>query len=629
MTKVFLLVLYTVFMLCGVHSLATSIPSTDSPSQKQISSSADDEFWRADKRLEQKVSIIAKYRTLSAIISDLSKQTGINIQAGLSVLDWQVRDRKMVIAAKDIQLVDLMRSISRVMKFNWLRSKTDDAYNYMLYLDQNTSTNNSASAKREQDRFDNEMLQMRESFANALADLAEPTADDLRKLRADNSMLYAVSASGMAQSLKELFSSVPGLRDKFVSGETIYFDLNDKHESVRKAMLGVAQSIFRMCPDAGRPSAEELADDPGLLEGITIRSPYKDEADKLDDITSRFVMSQVDVSYSNGPDKNGSEFGFQILDPYSSLGRSFGDHFTAALGSSQAYDIGRAAISMDLKEIKQFDFGEKAVEHGKSFNIPIEIDFTEDGKNKAKQLRLEDKLVIFANATKYNVVSDSFASSIHVVHSEREPAMVFLGSMETLYSYNWWDKGPTIELQDRHWAYKRSLEIPEAWLEKWRSTFKTTGTLDICSLAEMAYLVGDDSRHKMNIPDDDILNISALVTTLQHNMSLLQFLAMLTQNQQAAIFTTGGLDLSTLDQNQMEAAKRSLNWWNGKTKDIITGKYMVNGKLIPYGTSVVKGDLCKYIFVANGKNISTIDSPKFVEPNPEISHKPIVYTKQE
>ena len=83
------LVFYFTFCLCNYHSCATDTPTTLSvPLKSQTNVPKDDEFWSADKRLEQKVNIIAKRRTLSAIISDLSKQTGINLQAGLSVLDW-------------------------------------------------------------------------------------------------------------------------------------------------------------------------------------------------------------------------------------------------------------------------------------------------------------------------------------------------------------------------------------------------------------------------------------------------------------------------------------------------------------------------------------------------------------
>ncbi len=57
--------------------------------------------------LTQKVIYEARRKTVSSILSDLSKMTGVTLMAGYNNEDWQVRDRRMNIFAKDVPLSNL------------------------------------------------------------------------------------------------------------------------------------------------------------------------------------------------------------------------------------------------------------------------------------------------------------------------------------------------------------------------------------------------------------------------------------------------------------------------------------------------------------------------------------------
>ena len=70
-----------------------------------------------DARLQQKITYTARHKSLKVILADLSKTTGVTLKCGYNNNDWQVRDRKMNIFAKDQPLAALMNSIARVMKW--------------------------------------------------------------------------------------------------------------------------------------------------------------------------------------------------------------------------------------------------------------------------------------------------------------------------------------------------------------------------------------------------------------------------------------------------------------------------------------------------------------------------------
>jgi hypothetical protein len=81
-----------------------------------------DQDMETDARLARRVTLSESRKCVSTILDDLTKATGVVFKAGYNNNDWQVRDRKMCVFAKDVPLVQIMNSISHVMKFKWSRT---------------------------------------------------------------------------------------------------------------------------------------------------------------------------------------------------------------------------------------------------------------------------------------------------------------------------------------------------------------------------------------------------------------------------------------------------------------------------------------------------------------------------
>lgn len=567
------------------------------------------DFWTVDQRLAQNVTFEARRKTVLSILSDISSQTGVILRAGHNSNDWQVRDRKMVIFTKDIPLSDLMQSISRTMKFKWSRTEVDGVYIYRLSMDRKTGIEAEAEAARAEERFNREQRRKREALADGLKDLAEITGADLAQLREQKPMSYTLAASGMAGSLNQLFKELPGARDAFTGARELMMSRDQMSEQVQGAMIGIAQAIAKMDLDSPRrmPNPEQFVSDPELLKGIRLYpSESSDDNSGYPNIMSRSTLGNVEMIYSNGPDQSDSGLGFPIFDPDSSIGKGIGKMLAGILdsGSDQA-PINGWSINVDPEEMKKNSFGETLAKHEEKLEIPEPIDFSklETSSNAIEQYI--NQLAKFTEITKLNIVSDSFAMSTPITISNKAPADSFLKTLELVGEYNWWKRGSTIELRDRHWFRKRSLEIPEAWLEKWRGTMKKTGTLEIDDLADMALLVGEKAQYAMNIVGDPILDTQSMKFEFQRNIPFLRLYATLDTKQRSSLYTSDGLDFTGLTSDQKQRAKTAAPWWDGKSPLRVMGtREKAAEKQLVY----------KFISM-NGYSISYLMTPKY-EPQP-------------
>jgi hypothetical protein len=134
MRRAFLVLLLIAF---SVSALAVGKVTTD-PNAPGAPVQKDTQNDGTDARLAKKLTYSTPMKTVSAILEDLTKSTGIIFRSGYNSKDWQVRDRKMTISVRDVPLSQLMNSMSRVMKFKWERSGAEGEWAYRLYMDRRT-----------------------------------------------------------------------------------------------------------------------------------------------------------------------------------------------------------------------------------------------------------------------------------------------------------------------------------------------------------------------------------------------------------------------------------------------------------------------------------------------------------
>jgi len=280
----------------------------------------------------------------------------------------------------------------------------------------------------------------------------------------------------------------------------------------------------------------------------------------------------------SGADGENFSTGFPIIDPESALSKVVGKALLRADQEGKPMsDIGKEfeaeLIKAIVEEVKKDLPDEPKTDQPPDPDLEKKIKLDKPGQ------QLDEVLGALAKASEFGVVSDSFGKT-HML-----PGMlVNEGDLRTVcdkiadaFLCGWEKHGPVIELRDRQWFQKRAQQLPEAWLEDWRSKLKKTGTLDLPDLARMSALTME--QFQMNIMSDDVLNVCA--SQVLGNRELLKLYSALNDAQRQMAFTEAGLDLHSVGPDQWPAVEKLVGSRNASMLDNLDTPLVLYGKLQP------------------------------------------------
>lgn len=514
----------------------------------------EDQALKTDTRLSRKVTLSGARKSVRAILDELTTSTGVVFKAGVNNNDWQVRDRKMCVFAKDVPLVQAMNSISHVMKFKWERKGEDGKWTYRLYMDRRTLLDAEAQKLREDERLREKATQKRKAALESYAGIDSLSPDDIANLRDKDPLLYIYADTGIAGSIGQMFREVPALSEAMAGGEPITMTGADMSANARAGLARMVDSVLKFAqqlePDTGMP--DEPIDPESIIIDINGGLARQNEQ----------MMQYIELATLHILFGDSGNINLPLMDPDSAVGRLIGKMLIKCqegqaniddIGKQMEADIQNAVIS-DTKN----DYGEPELQHPDDPALKAKVKLTPDGN------KLADVQKALADASSYAVISDSFGKtegSYDFVKDENELGAV-LDRLTKINMYNWDKKASILEFRDREWFNKRSAQIPEATLEGWRQTFKKTGTLDIDDLAEIARL--DQAQYNMNVWEDEVLFTPVLNNIIMTCRDMLRLYASLTDYQRAAILGDAGLDLKDLSPEQYAMAESVIRTRNAK-----------------------------------------------------------------
>lgn len=505
-----------------------------------------------DARLAQRVTYEAKRKTVHAILNDLSEMTGVTLCAGYNNLDWQVRDRKMNVFAKDVPLADLMNSIARVMKFKWSINHDVEPWTYRLFMDRKTLLDAEAQKARSDARIKEKLAQRRKELL-----------DDIEN-----------ASSGVAGSLRELCTEVPVLTEAVATGQELALSASQLSSAGKDVVLNTLPDGF-----------------PRDIENITILVNGLSDPTKLAQII--FTSGDQACGFSCGgfdmSDDNADIYGMLKPD-IDELNRELDDpNKTSDEKSEISNRYAEALLTLDKAGSAP---GEPFTQH------PDDPALAKKIKLQSKSTLLADVQCALAESSGFAVVSDYFGKveTYGGVNNCNDDIKTLLDKITKPCLYNWDKHGSVIEFRDRYWFSKRSAQIPESWIEAWRQALKKNGTLDISKLAQIAELTLE--QFNMNIRDDEILSstsgpyslsVSSLIT---FNQNVLRAYGALTDGQRNALFSTSGLDISELSPDQLAIVEKPISRANPK--------YLLNpdARITMTANSVQKGKQLDYTLTA-------------------------------
>ncbi len=361
-----------------------------------------------NQRLAQKVTYEAKRKAVVDILNDLSKLTGITFYAGYNNKDWQVRDRRMNIFAKDIPLADLMNSIARVMKFKWSISGEADKSTYRLYMDRKTLLDAECQRAREEQRFNEEQGKKRSDLISNMQKLSDLSPTEIEKLKMQNPYLYGLSVSGVADAIT-IFSREMSLDTQSMSPDSsIKLDAASLSPYSRKKLqlaLQKATGCYLRLNSNPKYSQTDLSNISNNVKLVLSSHFSLDEAAEVGNYLSFLGMAGIEI---NGEMISGSF----LRDPSQLIAQVEGKALIRSLegtDSDKAWDeelmaVGSDQIATDFERKVVASIGEEPVEHkiDPELNMKAKLPLYDD------YMLLEDAQKLLADAFHISVVSDSF-----------------------------------------------------------------------------------------------------------------------------------------------------------------------------------------------------------------------------
>lgn len=585
---------------------------TDDPNKVGAVAEAPAADLNADAKLGQKVTYTAVKKTVSSILEDLTKSTGVAFRAGRNSSDWQVRDRKMNIYVKDVPLNELMNSMARVMKFKWEIGGKPGDLSYRLYMDRRTLLDAEAQRVRAEQKAAEEAAQKRQKGLLQYGQLRNLSDADKAKLKQDNPFMYIVATSGMGGSMSSFFAESPGALEAITSGQQFEVKGSTLSPTAQAGLAGAMQQIVGLEArfNGGKARTTLPADIASNMGAVTVQ--INRNLDMMKGMPqANMMLGEMDIRYKGG------SVGIPMLDPESPMTKLIGKALIQSEDQGRPVDevmkdLVPEFISAMTKQIKADTSGETIIEHADDPVLHNKITLKDPGR------ALPDVEKSLADASKFAVVSDFFGGwslpmgQVPTTESELKDVLDKIGDN---YTYNWDKHSNVLELRDRNWFKKRAAQIPEAWLERWRQELTKDGTIDIDELAQMAALTQE--QISVNLMADDILRTA--LGSVYSGREILRLYGALSSDQRSMLLA-GGLNLGSLNQDQWAQAQKTIQARGGGTLDFDRKCYIV-------GVRTQKGKAYDYKFTLYDSSKNELSSwnmntPTYTPPAPPKNTAP-------
>lgn len=504
---------------------------------------------KPDTRLAQKLTYQAGRKTVSGILADLTKQTGVTLKAGINGQDWQVRDRKMNVFVKDVPLKELMNSIARVMKFQWASGGKGDQRTYRLFMDRKTLLDAEGLRMSDQERRDKELAGKRAKTLTDLANADQLSPTDLAKLKKDKPFAYLAVSSGIASGLGAFFKDSPEAMNALARGQQLTLSGAQLSGAGQSGLLRAVNGLSGIVASLGDQKLAVPSDLAANMGKVSVQ--LNQHMDMIQSSPGAGMMlGEMSVKYGD------KSFDLPLLDPDSKLANLMGKAVVKSQDENRPIqdvmkDMQGEMMTALMSEIRKEEAGEASSEH------PDDPALDEKVKMKPEGTGLHQVQQALQEASTFSVVSDSFGQAFGGVGkldvAGEKPIKDVLKAVSDTMLYNWEKHGKMLEFRDKEWYRKRAAQIPQAWIDGWRNTLKNTGTLDIADLAQIAALTPE--QVSVNLADDEDLSRARVPWVAMGNRELLKFYGSLTEVQRAALMSKMGLNAGSLTQPQAALAE--------------------------------------------------------------------------
>ncbi len=493
-----------------------------------------------DARLDQKVTYQAKGALLHTVCEELTQKTGVAMRSGSSLKDWQVRDRKVTLFVKDMPLRDVHANLAKLLRFRWTKFDSKGLTSYRIIQDAKARTEEeslrvAAAEEKTQKRT--------KALANALGEIhsiGSLKPEDIDKLKETNPWLHVLATQPIGRSLSQLIKQVPEVRAALQERRKASIEVSSLSPEAQEAVQAYAKASMELMGKLvsghqGEPGFELVKLTRLEVNKMVVADPDGQEAD--------FFLG--DVSTDQGP-------GIPLFDSTSQVGRFTGKLFQHVIDTDQTPDQAEnQRLNTEMEALMQKQWA------GWLVKLPEDdpdLVKTIDYKDVKKRLvTLPDYLEILAEKSDLQLFSDHFRPEYGTGNQPTLAESKLKAIIEAIAIS--FEKQPTktgkiIRLEDHRWFEKRSWEVSEAQLERWKKLAKQY-KLTLSELVEMASLSDAQIEHTLYGDGEMGEYIDVCVFCDERNRQVLRFFGALSSAQQLASQAEQGLSIEALTPAQL------------------------------------------------------------------------------
>ncbi len=235
--KKFLSALTALILAIGLFTPAVAQKITVDPNLPKLPSN-EAEPDQPGTGISQKVTYTSTDKRLAAVLLEISKNTGIDIQAGKDAANWQVRDLPVIVCARDISLTTLLRSIADSTHLAFTSATVGGIKRYYIWR----------TPKREQQLSD--YFKAKEETASAKANLDWDSWLKLNNthdsdLPSKNKDSVGARELATARSFAKVMAALPaGTKEKVFSETPVTFRLKKTSGALSDALKDFLRNVW-------------------------------------------------------------------------------------------------------------------------------------------------------------------------------------------------------------------------------------------------------------------------------------------------------------------------------------------------------------------------------------------------
>ena len=519
------------------------------------------EFRKSDPRLEKKVTLAVNHAKLEDVAQSLAQQTGVEIKAGTGKRDWKVRERKVTIHAKDMQVGQALDEISKLVGFHVSRQGKEGEWNYVIWQDQKGRLFEEEMLIAAKEAKANRARDIRQGTLDAAADALKMSPEEALKRRDKEPLAAFLGGTrpgrGFAQILSSLQSFFPVEYGLMMRGKKVNIPIS----SLPPGLQGAVADIM-----AGGVSSWIAKNVKGQVMPYQLVMEGVGGTDR--DVQQMLGLGGVIFLYARAEGEQTGTFPAGLLpmsSPDSKIGNLFGKLLLAVEDGADPNEANKkindevntpeAMAELLARESPTEENPPTDPELLREIEIQEVVGALKPGTQSQKWLEDQGKLTAeIARAADESVLLESYASMVPIsmfIKKGKQPFYRILVAAEKAGCT--WELGEgTMRIRPTDWAIHRSQEISESLLSYYKALLEKNGAFTLEDLAGLVASLTDAQLEGGLSADQDLS--PAVVTAIRnrYGRTMLRAYGLMDPIQKSQLALEAGLPFGQLTDAQWD-----------------------------------------------------------------------------